>query len=94
MVTEPSSSVKYTILLQAFNQAKKALHVARVNKKVAKEAREKGESEDISKMERHVLIFDFKREKHRFKAKKAKLKLIRQRLNSLLFIKYHNQFCL
>lgn len=80
MVTEPSSSVKYTVLVQAFNQSKKALHVARVNKKVAKEAREKGESEDISKMERHVLIFDFKREKHRFKAKKAKLKLIREQL--------------
>lgn len=80
MVTEPSSSVKYAVLVQAFNQSKKALQAARLKKKVAKEARDKGDSEDISKMERHSLFFSHKREKHRFKAKKAKLKFIREQL--------------
>lgn len=80
MVTELSSSVKYTVLIEAFNQAKKALHGARLKKKVAKEAYDKSETEDISKMERHSLFFNQKREKHRFKAKKAKLKFIREQL--------------
>ncbi len=80
MAAESSNSVKYTVLVQAFKEAKTALQTARKKKKDAKEARHKGENEDISKQELHILVFEHKREKHRFKARKLKLKLIREQL--------------
>ncbi len=80
MTPEPSSFVKYSVLIQEFKQAKIVLETARKKKKDAKIARHKGENEDISKQELHILVFDHKREKHRFKARKLKLKLIKEKL--------------
>ena len=80
MAAEPSNFVKYTVLIQEFKKAQNVLKTAHKKKKEAKIARHKGENEDISKTELHILVFDHKLEKHRFKARKLKLKLIKEKL--------------
>ena len=80
MTADTSDSVKYSVLIQDFKQAQTVLEIARKKKKEAKLARHKGENEDISKQELHILVFNHKREKHRFKARKLKLKLIKEKL--------------